>query len=171
MTTPTKQAYTEAYVNAPQYVKDFIQSDELADVFEVIRTTYKLHLDDAGTLADLLNAVVLELMPLGQFEAALAEYIPNLDAETRARVARDANDTIFAVLRSRVATPAPAAPAPQASIVAQKLTTPTSEILKEVTAPMPQRESDNQELITGNWPPTTNPRYSSGADPYREPVE
>lgn len=178
MTIPTGQEFTDAYHRAPQYVQDFIDGDELGDTFHSIRTTYKIHLDNAGTFADLLNAVILELIPLGQFEAALAEHIPSIDQDTRTKITREVNEKVFAVLRTRAVAPLPSpkategtasAPvqvagpsvAPPISVVAQKLSAPITEAPKEVTVAMP----------TAATKPAENPRYSGGSDPYREPVE
>lgn len=186
MIIPTKKEFSDAYEKAPQYVQDFIQSDELDAAFEALRATYKLHLDDAGMLADLLNAVVLDLVPLGQFEGALAEHVPRLAQEERIKITREVNEKIFAVLRGRAEAQKKQEnsklEAPS-SVVAQKLSTTVVEVPKEVTVPMPsldpggrtldagsqKPETSNQELGTSK--PATNPKYSGGSDPYREPIE
>lgn len=148
---PAQQDFAVAYDKAPQYVKDFIAGDELSSAFETIREKYKLHLDDAGVLADLLNAVILDLTPLGGFEAAVAEHIPNLNQEMRTTLTRDVNEKIFAVLRSRANPETSAVP-----MITGKLTTPMHEVPKEFAVPMPEPEVPHP--------------YHAG-DPYHEPIE
>ncbi len=183
MTLPTDQEFIAAYGKAPTYVQQFIDGEELTAVFKELRATYKLHLDDAATLANLMNAVLLGLIPLGSFEAALAEHMPNLDQASRTKVTREVNEKVFAAVRQHAKAPqqvvsAPASKpetipvvplprpeeivaAPTPSIVTQKLVGPTVETPKTITVPMPS--------LTNK--PADNPRYSGGGDPYREPVE
>jgi hypothetical protein len=174
MTIPTKEEFLTAYQKAPQYVKDFVDGDELDAAFQDIRTKYKIHLDDAGTFADLLNAVILGMLPLGQFEAALAEHLPSVDQATRTQITRDANEKVFVTLRKRATAPeAPAVslPSPEAtedkkpvSVVTQKLSAPVTEAPKVVTVAMPAPAAPTSKSAE-------NPRYSGGSDPYREPFE
>lgn len=181
MMLPPQSAIAAAYDVAPQYVKDFIDGDDLTAAFKSLRTTHKLHLDDAATLATLMNAVMLELIPLGQFEAALAEHIPSIDQDTRTKITREVNEKVFAVLRTRAVapsaptpTPPPTPATPQVSVVAQKLSAPVTEAPKEVTVTMPQPEPSNPTSAIASadkQQPATNPKYSGGSDPYREPVE
>lgn len=175
ITLPTPQQITDAFRAAPGYIKDFLDGDELDDAFSDIRTTHKLHLDHAGVLADLLNAVILELIPLGQFGAALAEHLPGLGQDVRTAITREANEKLFAVLRGRAEAPAPepvlpasveSPPAPATSVPSvfvQKLAGAVSEPQKTVTVPMPSPSVETK--------PIEEPRYADGTDPYREPVE
>jgi len=66
-TIPPLETIEEALKKAPEIVDDFITSETLADSFEEIRTTHKLHLDEAEQLSRALNAVFLELAPADQF--------------------------------------------------------------------------------------------------------
>ena len=206
MTLPTEQSVSSAYQKAPQYVKNFMDGEDLTAAFKSMRATYNMHVDDAGVFAQLMDAVMLELIPLGQFEAALAEHIPNLKQEERTKLTREVNEKVFAALRKHASEPPPATPEasqdkvptppptleategkppiPSAaiqiaqtpvqsvaqittpatnlpSVVVQKLSAPISEIPKAVTVAIPTPEPK----------PTVNPKYSSGADPYREPIE
>jgi hypothetical protein len=191
MDLPTRIAVKEAFQKAPAYVRDFIKSSELAQVFGELRAKYTLHIDDAGVFADILNAVILELIPLGSFESALAEHIQNLKQEGRTKLTREVNEKVFAVIRSRASAPAPSkvegptpppppppkttedtvsaaiqlaqtSAAPTTSVVTQKLSAPMTETPKEVSVSMPTVPAPNK--------PAENPRYSGGADPYREPI-
>lgn len=186
MSIPPLTTIKDAFQKAPDYVKQFIKSKELDKVFSELRAEHKLHLDEAGVLADSLNSVALGLIPLEAFEKTISENLPRLNPASRTKLVADVNQKVFAVLRERAtAPPLPPAtetkliepealraepePVPSAaiqiarmpkaplqSVVNEKLSAPTSESPKDVTMPMP---------------PAANPRYSGGSDPYREPIE
>lgn len=174
MNLPTNTEFAAALEKAPQYVKDYTASKELDAAFETIRTKYALHLDDAGTLSDLIVAVVLELIPLAQFDAVVGEYIPSLK-DARPNLVRDVNETVFAPLRARAKTtpvealkaspPAPTPipkPAPN-PVMATKLTTSVHEAPQHVAVTMPPTPPPATPK------PSSAPHPYSAGDPYREP--
>jgi hypothetical protein len=182
MNIPSLQIIKDAYQKAPEYVRVFIKSGDLTRTFNTLRATHKLHLDEAGTFADILNSMILELIPLGTFETMITENLPRLTAGERAGLTREVNEKIFAVLRQRATAPAPvpepqtpstssgrAEPVPSAAIqIAQMPKVPAQSVVTEkLSVPMSETPKD----VTVSMPPTTNPRYSGGSDPYREPVE
>lgn len=169
---PSLPDIATAYDKAPQYIKDFMDGDTLTTVFQTLRSTYKLHIDDSGTLALLMNTVLLGLLPLGQFETALAEHIPNLKPDQRVLLAKEVNEKVFVELRKHATARTESAtttheqtsvaqPPITLSIVTQKLSVPSTERPEEITVIMPDSEAKQ----------TSNPRYSGGSDPYREPTE
>ena len=162
-TIPTKDTLVAAFKQAPQYVKDFIMGDKMATAFDAMRTAHKLHLDDAGRLSAVINAVVLGLAPLGDFDKLVGQALVAVTPDERAEVIKEINDTIFIPMRD-TATPE-AAPAPEAatpglpavvgpttSIIEQKLEMRTAEAPKTVTIP------------------AEAPHPYAAGDPYHEPV-
>ncbi len=102
-TLPTKEEIKKAYQQAPEYIQTYIISKELADVFNTIRTAYKLHFDEAGQISIALNAVFLEVRPTAEFPDLLKVALEQ-NGDKYDVVLKDINEKIFTVFREKVLT-------------------------------------------------------------------
>lgn len=150
---PTLEELKAAHGAAPAYIRDYISSEELAKVFNEIRDTNKLHLDEAGQLSLALSAVFLEVRPAEQFPELLKEAL-EVNQGAHAAVLKTVNEKVFARFReilsqktlTQVETSAPPEKKPPAALEA-------APAIKEGSA--------------GASATTTRP----SSDPYREPIE
>lgn len=98
---PTDIQVKEAYKQAREEAKEYINSDELFNTFYAIRTKYNLHLDVAGNLALLVDAIILELLPLTEFSAALKEVLAGSSEADYLAILKSVNDDIFTAFRQK----------------------------------------------------------------------
>jgi len=186
MIVDEKQLQT-AYTNAPQKIRDYITSPELAGVFQELRTAHKLHLDEAGALSKALNAVFLEVTPFEKFPELLKEALGET-GEKYSGVLHDVNEKIFSVFREKmrevVVAPKEGAPAPNISksapVLEPEMNKAEQEKESEPIAPIKKLEQSMRESSTdvemGELTPAPKPQnqkeptYKS-TDPYREPIE
>lgn len=174
---PNAEQLRDAYQKAPPLVQEYITSPELSSTFTTIRETHKLHLDEAEQLSNALNAVFLELAPYEKFPALLKEALEQ-NASQYDAVLKAVNEDVFAEFRKKLTapqeTPAPqpnpsvpfqsrkaveqtsAEPAPEARTVPNKLDSSVRNVPQEI------------EIKTE---PQKNASYSTGVDPYREPIQ
>ncbi|MEK7063146.1 MAG: hypothetical protein AAB955_00465 [Patescibacteria group bacterium] len=188
----TETEVRPAYDIAPQHVKDFIDSNELFDIFYSIKMTYNLHVDQAGNLAMLIDAILLEMHPLGKFQELLKDALgQGIDQKTYEGVLRDVNEKVFTLFRGKTKAradaavqPAPPKPTPVAAapitlkpisvmeqkmsetvapvVIVQKIAAPPAEGAVPVATPPPAAPTP---------PPPSAPARYHGADPYREMPE
>ncbi|PIR85080.1 hypothetical protein COU15_02815 [Candidatus Kaiserbacteria bacterium CG10_big_fil_rev_8_21_14_0_10_45_20] len=95
----TKEQIQEAYQKAPEYIQDFITSEELDEMFANIRKKFSLHLDEAGQLSIAINTVALEIANLDQFPSLIKEALPSMPEIKRNEILKEVNDRIFGELR------------------------------------------------------------------------
>lgn len=189
---PTKDQIQAAYQNAPDYVRDFIVSSELDEMFSDIRTKHKLHLDDAGRLSVAINAIALELAPLDTFPALVKEALTDISGEVQGAVTAEVNDRIFKELREwarldkegllyepeTAPSPEPEATAIEAAATAPADTAqkPVDKLSEAVRQAPEEREAilDDQDGQPPQPAPQQTPQKEKsypGSDPYREPIE
>lgn len=106
---PTDQQVKAAYKAAGKDKKEYINSDELFNTFYAIRTKYNLHVDVAGNLATLIDAVILELVPFSDFPAKLKEILVGASDVEYQAILKSVNDDVFTYFRNKVKTEAEAA--------------------------------------------------------------
>lgn len=192
---PNETQLRAEYQKAPKLVKEFITSAELNQAFTEIRDEHQLHLDEAGTLSNALNAVFLELVPLEKFPELLKEVVK--DEAKRTAVLKDINEKVFVAFRKKlegpredtapvrqiVNPPARAIQAPERPAAFNEIETEAPQI---TTAPVAtpainkleqsvRQKATDVELDTTPKPPQSGtqenkPNYR-GSDPYREPIE
>ncbi len=186
----TEAEVRTVYDTASAQLKTYIDSDELMNTFDEIRTTHKLHVDQAGNLAMLIDAIILEMHPFANFPALLKDALINADAPLLAAVQKDVNDKVFVVFREKMkalTTPPPVVAAPLSqpaaarpiSVMEQKMASVAAPepIVQKVPPPAapedkpPMPVSASAEVKPATAPaPKAPPNYHAG-DPYREPVE
>jgi len=188
-TIPPLETIEEALKKAPEIVDDFITSETLADSFEEIRTTHKLHLDEAEQLSRALNAVFLELAPADQFPDLIREALEQ-NSDKFDVVLTDVNEKVFKVFRRELeeaknkttdsegsiaqkpaAVVTPPSAQPSTSSAQQE---PTPVLLDKKTNE--KAESFDVDAFTEDTPDTPQSQqrgtqYRSGVDPYREPIK
>lgn len=187
---PTKEQIQTAYKQAPEYVQDFIVSEELNKAFTDIRTEHKLHLDDAGRLSLAINAVVLELAPLTSFPQLVGEALTDVSSETRSAVVSAVNEKVFEELREwarldkegLLYEKVDESENESAETVNQlkgvissveELQNEVSRGQKKETSPQTQKDGAEVELSEKSTAPQQNvpKKPYPGSDPYREPIE
>lgn len=144
MALVTEEEIKKAYKNAPERARDYIDSDELYDAFHVIRKTHNLHLDQAGSLALMIDAIILDLAPFEKFPTMLREALGAADDATYQAVLKDVNEKVFAMFRKVT----------KENTVPQSVTTPTT-----TAPPTPARAPNTTEL-----PPLPTPKPPSVAE-------
>ena len=176
----TEEHIRNVYVGAPQYVKEFVDSNELHYAFHAIREEYNMHVDHAGGMALAIDAVILGMEPLERFPDLMKEVMHGVDAAEVARIVADVNEKVFAVFRrmaqeravtaheAQVASPTPlapaSAPAPRPSIQEVEkalIATPPVIVQKMPAAPLSSAAPTPE-------PATPPPPKYHGVDPYRE---
>lgn len=187
----TKEEIRKKYDEAPPDVQALVNDPEVYDAFHLIRRTHNLHLDAAGALADLINALILGIVPLTELDNHLSLVLPGVDAAQRDKIKADLDAHIFKPLRERKRAETPDLGAQYKSALVAKLSltvplederapsseeraTPvrnTSSIVAQKlgaspSAPVPEPAVRPEEK--GITTPRTGYR---GVDPYREPVE
>lgn len=168
-TVPTAQDIAKAFQTAPDYVKDYISSDELSQTFEEIRQSNKLHFDEADKLSRSLNAVFLKLNDSSEFPTLLKESLEQ-NSGAYDEVLKAVNQNIFNHFRTRLQNPEQVTQAaPSLKNAEQKLTSHVSEpnIFVEVDTLNDEKAVQEQDSV----PEKTKPAYTGSADPYREPIE
>lgn len=148
-------------------VRTYIQSEELAHVFEEIRTTYKIHLDEAGNISLSLNAVFLGVRPAGEFTNLLKASLEQ-NGDKYDSILKDVNEKIFKVFRNKLehkdnangASPEQK-PAP-AKTPLERLESGTVEHAEPI-ALSPDTGAPKE--------PVREKKPYTGSDPYRESVE
>lgn len=148
MKLPTQNEIAKALTAAPHEVSDFIFSEELAEVFETLRANHALHLDEAGTVSDAINAVAVGLTPLSEFRATLEAALPETPREKVDALTKDINELVFQKLRRSAAERPRETAMERVSIPEQRLGGAVLEAPRDITAPLPR-----------------------SLDPYREPIE
>lgn len=98
---PTDVQVKEAYKKAREELKEYINSDELFNTFYTLRTKYSLHVDVAGNLALLVDAIILELVPLSDFPGLLKEILTGASETDYLAILKSVNDDIFAAFRQK----------------------------------------------------------------------
>lgn len=167
--------------NAPGNVRSFITSAEFTTAFENVRTTHKLHFDEAEKMGDSLSAVFLEMVPANQFPDLLKESLEQ-NSGAYGVVLADINEKIFKPFRKSLeggaATPAdmPVALAPAArpaqDIKDRPSPTPAEPLVGKKTDERPQTfsvDAFSEDEVKAE--PTKLPKYHGGIDPYHEPIE
>ena len=156
---PTKEQIQKKFEGAPEYVQDFITSEELQEIFTDLRKKYSLQLDEAGQVSVAINAVALELAPLESFPSLMKEALPEMDGMKRSILIKDVNESVFEELRE------------WARLDKEGLLYEEEEAdkLKTETYAAPQKvdTSLDVEPVTEKTPEKKYP----GSDPYREPIE
>lgn len=99
---PTDIEIKAAYKKATEDQRWYINSDELFNTFYSLRTKYNLHVDVAGNLALLIDAVILEMVPLAEFPAQLKSLLTNSSEADYQAVLKAVNDEVFTAFRKRV---------------------------------------------------------------------
>ena len=99
---PTDQEVKAAYKAAEEDKKEYINSDELFNTFYAIRTKYNLHVDVAGNLATLIDAVILELVPFSDFPTKLKEILVGASDVEYQAILKSVNDDVFTYFRNKV---------------------------------------------------------------------
>lgn len=191
-TIPTIEEIEKALQQTSEIVDGFIVSETLADAFEEIRTTHKLHLDEAEQLSRALNAVFLELAPFDRFPELLREALEQ-NSDKFDVVLSDVNEKVFKVFRKNleegknkpvdseevsasapVAVATAPAPSPAQPTTPRTAQEPAPVLLDKKTSE--KAESFNVDAFTddaSDSPQQTqqSTQYRSGVDPYREPIE
>lgn len=156
---PTKEQIQKKFEGAPEYVQDFITSEELQEIFTNLRKKYSLQLDEAGQVSVAINAIALELAPLDSFPSLMKEAVPGMDSMKRSILIKDINESVFEELRE------------WARLDKEGLLYEDEETdkLKTETYVAPQKvdTSLDVEPVTQSAPDKKYP----GSDPYREPIE
>jgi len=170
---PEQDTIDDAFEEAPQYVQKYITSVALAVAFESIRETRKIHLDEMEKLGRALNAVFLELQPMGHFPDLLREALEQ-NKDTFEAVLGDVNENIFKPFRKTLETkqappddvPAPApSPATVQSSPVPLLERRVNEKIESVSVDAFNEEAPKKQQMKASTP------YRSGVDPYREQVD
>ena len=99
---PTDVEVKAAYKKATEDQRWYINSDELFNTFYTLRTKYNLHVDVAGNLVLLINAVILEIVPLTEFPAQLKSILTGSSEADYQAVLKAVNEEIFVAFRKRV---------------------------------------------------------------------
>jgi len=185
----------DAYTSAPKKIQEYITSPELGAVFEELRETHQLHLDEAGRLSNALNAVFLEVIPFDKFPKLLEEAVPQ--GEKRDALLKDVNEKVFVAFRQylkepepepeqTVPTPEVAAPEAPREVVIQKIPEKppvqvATVVPQESVSPLKKletsvRESPSDVAVGELISPTeatsgTPPPTRQSTDPYREPID
>lgn len=194
---PTDQEVKAAYKAAGEDKKEYINSDELFNTFYAIRTKYNLHVDVAGNLALLIDAVILELIPLSEFPGKLKEVLAgSSDVEYQA-ILKSVNDEVFTYFRNKVKAAAEAAkkkaeqeavedaalerelnatgtPAAPTAPVAPPPETPAAPAPVVRPSVLEQKVTEPTTSAPKVEPPVEAPKPASryhGTDPYREMPE
>lgn len=189
MTIPSVEQLQAAHENASKSVQDFIDADNYFLVFEEIRNTHKLHLDEAEKLSRALGAVFLKLVSFEEFPNLLKEVLEQ-NSDKHDAVLKEINSKIFTVFRENVlkklgqekaqtppttevsTTDKPSAQSKEAlSFSAPSATQPTPAInkLEEVV------KEHSTDIEIGEMSEPQNKKdgdseYTGGGDPYREPI-
>lgn len=177
---PTKEQVQTAYTSAPDYVQDFITSEELDEAFTAIRREHKLHLDDAGRLSIAINAVILEIFSLEKFPQLVQEALTDVSSEIQKAVITEVNEQIFEELREWARLDKEGLLYEEEEISAN--TTPSdgaeSESFREKNELPTQTgrgtvngEKDTPVAQTPEIKTETSNKIYPGSDPYREPIE
>lgn len=156
---PTKEQIQKKFEGAPEYIQDFITSEELQEIFTDLRKKYSLQLDEAGQVSVAINTVALELAPLGDFPALMKEALPNMDNMKRSILIKDVNESVFEELREW-------ARLDKEGLLYEE---EVGDKLKTQTYAAPQKVDTSLD-IDPNPQPTPEKKYP-GSDPYREPIE
>ena len=98
---PTQDHIKAAYAQASEHTKGFIDSDELFNTFYALRTKYNLHVDVAGNLALLIDAVILELVQFSQFPERLKEVLGPMSESDYQAIMKTVNDSVFGAFRQK----------------------------------------------------------------------
>ena len=98
---PTEQQIKAAYKVVRDELREYIDSEELFNTFYAIRTKYNLHVDVAGNLALLIDAIILELVPLTEFPQLLKDILTNSSDSDYQAILKSVNDDVFAVFRTK----------------------------------------------------------------------
>lgn len=106
---PTQDQIKAAFKTATEDQKGYINSDELFNTFYTLRTKYHLHVDVAGNLALLIDAVILEILPLTEFPGKLKEILTGSSDVDYQAILKAINDDVFAYFRNKVRAEAEAA--------------------------------------------------------------
>jgi hypothetical protein len=162
---PSEQKIQATFQSAPQYVQDFILSDELNDAFEELREKYALHIDEAGKISLAINAIALNLAPIASFPKLIAEALPGKPEDMRNDIANDVNTHVFASLResAQQGAPAPEESVPQPTPLQRKITdTKLSNTVSGRAEDVP---------LGGAEAPQVSKNDYKGTDPYREPID
>lgn len=184
-TIPTLAELKPAYQSAPDMVRTYIQSEELARVFEEIRTVHKIHFDEAGQISLSLNAVFLGVRRAGEFTNLLKVSLEQ-NSDKYDAILNDVNEKIFKVFRYKLehkddastGTQA-AAPASPAAPSHAPVSSPSPHPLPAKT-PLERLESGTAEraepvALPADTPEPTREALAkkpyTGTDPYRESVE
>lgn len=182
----TEEEIKQEYLKAPQYIQDYIDSDELFFAFHEIRKAHNMHVDHAGGMALAIDAVILGMEPLERFPDLMKEVMPGVDGAAIARIVADVNEKVFVVFRKMAEEKATRTVIPQPT--PPPLTPPPAmpaltEVEKVVTAEPPPVVVTKSILETNmpkgdvpvappsrTLPEPAQPRYH-GTDPYREMPE
>lgn len=153
----------------PQRVQEAVLSQTVDDAFRNLLNRYKLRVDEADTLSDETNLLMVGLTKPEEFEARLARRLPTLPETQRSAVIREISATILKPIRDEFRE-TPAATSPQTSPLQanEKPPLPTESIEKKLTevihAPL--------ETTTNTSPkPASLPHPYTEGDPYREPIK
>lgn len=171
---PTEQQVKEAYKAAVDEVKEYINSDELFNTFYAIRTKYNLHVDVAGNLALLINAVTLGLVTLTEFPQLLKGILTNAtDADYQA-ILKSVNDDVFTAFRTQTKERVEEAKrkaeqeAKEDAELEKQLAEESKNEVPSVTPPAPPVAPS---IVTQKVTEVSAPPRYHGTDPYREMAE
>ncbi len=140
------------FENLPEMLKEAITSTETAQAIKKISEQHKLHIDEAGKLANETGLVMFGLTRPYMFTTRLSRAL-NIDKDKAEKIAQAVNAQIFSPIQDYLKNP------PQ-----------TEE--KQTPAPQSIFDQKMKNLFTTSGPTTPNPyQRPSHDDPYREPAE